>query len=54
MITYYSAQLGIALSVVDSKASYNKAQANALASKEPAASTSSHIGKKIQRTIPLQ
>nr|CAD7439305.1 unnamed protein product [Timema bartmani] len=29
MVTYYAAQLGIALSVVDSKASYNKAQASA-------------------------
>jgi hypothetical protein len=53
MVTYYAAQLGIALSVVDSKASYNKAQANVLAGKEPASSTSSHMVKKIQRAIPL-
>ncbi|XP_069686369.1 lysoplasmalogenase TMEM86A isoform X2 [Periplaneta americana] len=45
MITYYAAQLGIALSVVDSKASYNKAQADALAGK---------AGTKIRRAIPLQ
>jgi hypothetical protein len=54
MVTYYAAQLGIALSVVDSKASYNKAQANALAGKESASSTSSHMGNRIRRAIPLQ
>jgi hypothetical protein len=54
MITYYAAQLGIALSVVDSKASYNKALATAPAGKEPASTTSSHMVKKIQRAIPLQ
>lgn len=54
MITYYAAQLGIALSVVDSKASYNKAQASALASKESTSSINSHMGHKIRRGIPLQ
>lgn len=54
MITYYAAQLGIALSVVDSKASYNKAQASALASKESTSSINSHMGHNIRRAIPLQ
>ncbi|XP_066999139.2 lysoplasmalogenase TMEM86A isoform X2 [Anabrus simplex] len=44
MVTYYAAQLGIALSVVDSKASYNKAQADA---------ASAHASTKVRHAIPL-
>lgn len=54
MTTYYAAQLGIALSVVDSKASYNKAQASALASKQTTSSTSSHAGHRLKKAIPLR
>lgn len=54
MITYYAAQLGIALSVVDSKASYNKAQASALANKQTTSSTSSHAGNRMKKAIPLR
>jgi len=54
MTTYYAGQLGIALSVVDSKASYNKAQASAQANKPKTSSTSSQTGNRMRRIIPLR
>jgi hypothetical protein len=54
MTTYYAAQLGIALSVVDSKASYNKAQASAQANKPKTSSTNSQAGNRAKKTIPLR
>lgn len=46
MVTYYAAQLGIALSVVDSKASYNKAQADA--------ANAALASTKVRHAIPLK
>lgn len=57
MLTYYAAQLGIALSVVDSKDSYDKAQA-IIASTQAAngaASTSTatvSANSRLRRAIP--
>jgi hypothetical protein len=55
MTTYYAGQLGIALSVVDSKASYNVAQASSQANKpKTSSSTSSQAGNRMKKAIPLR
>jgi len=54
MTTYYAAQLGIALSVVDSKGSYNVAHSSSQANKRKTSSTSSQAGNRIKKAIPLR
>jgi len=54
MTTYYAAQLGIALSVVDSKGSYNVARPSSQANKPKTSSTSSQAGNRIKKAIPLR
>jgi len=54
MTTYYAAQLGIALSVVDSKGSYNVTQSSSQAIKSKTSSTSSQTGNRMKKAIPLR
>lgn len=58
MVTYYAAQLGIALSVVDCKASYNKALAEAAQSaalkQQGETSKSKPSEQKVRHTISLK